>query len=176
MGPDTKYMRGGVEIDDYGVRIAAHIRKAEPNDWYNAVESMEWERVPFEDDDGWVRVIHDFDRERFGQNRGVSVFAPVLARLKMLARYYGVELQAATVASIFGTFITSPFDSELVASSLAEPTDAVQLNGYQDLRAAFHDKSQAAAEQRPHPDAGARREDRDRRGQPPARRVQPVRP
>lgn len=42
---DSKYMRGGVEIDDFGVPIAYHIRKAHQNDWYNSVESMDWERV-----------------------------------------------------------------------------------------------------------------------------------
>lgn len=140
LGPDTRYLRGGIEIDDHGARLAAHFRKAEPNDWYNAIESVEWERVPFEDDDGFVRVIHDFDRERFGQHRGVSVFAPILSRMKMLARYYGVELQAATVASIFGTFVTSPYDTDLVQEALTGPKDDAALNSYQELRSAFHDK------------------------------------
>lgn len=140
LAPDSEYMRNGVEIDDLGVPLAAHIRKAQPNDWYNAVESMQWERVPFEDEDGFVRVIHDFDRDRVDQHRGVSVFAPVLSRLKMLARYYRVELQAATVASIFGTFITSPFDNDLVTEALTAPADSAALGSYQDLRNAFHDQ------------------------------------
>jgi lambda family phage portal protein len=139
-GPDTRYMRGGVEIDDLGAPTAYHIRKAEPNDYYNAIESMQWERVPREDSDGFLRVIHDFDRERFGQSRGVSVFASVLPRMKMLARYYGVELQAATVASIFGTYITSPFDSDLVQEALTGPGGQAGLSTYQELRTAFHDK------------------------------------
>lgn len=139
-GPDTRYMRGGVEIDELGAPLAYHIRKAEPNDYYNAMESMQWERVPREDTDGFLRVIHDFDRERFGQNRGVSVFSSVLPRMKMLARYYGVELQAATVASIFGTYITSPFDTDLVQEALTGSGGQSNLNTYQDLRAAFHEK------------------------------------
>lgn len=141
-GPDSRYMRNGVEIDDHGVPVAYHIRKAEPNDWYNAVESMQWERVLREDpgEPGFIRVMHDFDRDRFGQNRGVSIFAPVLGRLKMLARYYGVELQAATINSIFGTFITSPFDEELVQEALTGPGEKVALNTYQDIRSAFHEK------------------------------------
>lgn len=137
---DTRYFRGGIEIDDDGVPLAAHIRKAYPNDWYSSVDAMQWERVPFEDDDGFVRVIHDYDRDRFDQHRGVSVFAPVLARMKMLSRYYGVELQAATVASIFGTFITSPYDQEMVAEALTGPQDRQGLNSYQEIRSAFHDK------------------------------------
>jgi lambda family phage portal protein len=134
---DTDHMRGGVEIDKYGAPLAYHIRRAHQNDWFNAVESMVWDRVEREDDDGFLRVIHDFDRDRAGQNRGVSVFAPILSRMKMLATYYGVELQAAQVASVFGTFITSPFDRDMVEEALDPGMSS--LTAYQDLRSSFHD-------------------------------------
>lgn len=130
---DTKYLRGGVEIDEDGVPIAYHIRKAHQNDWYNAAESMVWERVERLDPDGWRRVIHDFERDRAGQNRGIGIFTPVLAHAKMLARYYGVELQAATVATIFGTYVTSPYDPKMVESAM--DSDGEELGFYQDLRA-----------------------------------------
>jgi lambda family phage portal protein len=129
---DMKYMRGGVEIDDYGVPHAYHIRKAHQNDWYNSLESNQWERVEYEDEDGWRRVIHDFERDRAGQNRGIGIFTPVLARFKMLARYYGVELQAATIAATFGTYVTSPYDPAQVQDALSDDTE---LSNYQALRA-----------------------------------------
>lgn len=132
---DSKHMRGGVEIDDFGAPIAYHIRKAEQNDWYNALESMTWERVEREDEDGWIRVIHDFERDRAGQNRGVGVFTSVIARFKMLARYYGVELQAATIAATFGTYVTSPYDPALVQDALDGDEE---LTNYQALRSDFH--------------------------------------
>jgi len=116
---DNKYLRGGVEIDDLGVPVAYHFRQAEPYDWYNAVESMTWERVEREDEDGFIRVIHDYDRDRGQQHRGISIFAPLMPRLKMLARYYGVELQAATVASVLGLAITSPYDQAEVREAIA---------------------------------------------------------
>lgn len=130
---DTRNLRNGVEIDDDGVPLAYHIRRAHQNDWYNAVESMQWERVAREDSDGWRRVIHDYDRTRAGQHRGVSVFAPVLSRMKMLARYYGVELQAAALNSIFGVYVTSPYDPALVQDALSDGAD--ELSRYQELRA-----------------------------------------
>ncbi len=130
---DTKYLRGGVEIDEDGVPLAYHIREAHQNDWYNAVESMIWERVEREDPDGWRRVIHDFERDRAGQNRGIGVFTPVLSHAKMLARYYGVELQAATVATIFGTYVTSPYDPAMIQDAME--SDGSELGFYQDLRA-----------------------------------------
>lgn len=129
---DTKYLRNGVEIDDYGVPVAFHIRRAEQNDWYNAIESMHWERIEREDPDGWLRVIHDFERDRAGQNRGVGVFTPVIQRFKMLARYYGIELQAAAVGAMFGTYVTSPYDPALVQDALDGDSE---LSNYQQLRA-----------------------------------------
>lgn len=131
---DSKYMRGGVEIDDHGVPLAYHIRKAEQNDWYLAVEANTWERVEREDEDGWQRVIHDYDRDRAGQHRGVGVFTPVLAHAKMLARYYGVELQAATIAATFGTYVTSPYDPAIVQDALGSG-EGEELPLYQSLRA-----------------------------------------
>lgn len=139
---DTKYLRGGVEVDDLGVPVAYHIRKAHQNDWYNSIESMVWERVLREDDDGWRRVIHDFEHDRAGQNRGIGVFTPVLARMKMLARYYGVELQAATIASIFGTYVTSPYDPALVQDALDGDSNS-ELGFYQTLRANWADERPA---------------------------------
>ncbi|MTK12696.1 MAG: phage portal protein [Clostridiaceae bacterium] len=130
---DTQYLRGGVEIDNHGVPLAYHIRKAHQNDWYNSVESMQWERVEREDPDGWLRVIHAFDHERAGQNRGVSLFAPIISRLKMLARFYGVTLQAATVAATFGTYVTSPYDPAMVEDALDGGDE--ELNSYQAIRA-----------------------------------------
>jgi lambda family phage portal protein len=130
---DTKQLRGGVELDDLGVAVAYHIRKAEQNDWYNAVEANTWERVPAEDEDGWRRVIHDYDLDRAGQHRGLGVFTSVLSHMKMLAKYYGVELQAATVASMFGVYVKSPFDPALLQEALAG--DAPELPLYQGLRA-----------------------------------------
>lgn len=138
---DSEFMRGGVEIDRDGVPIAYHIRAAHQNDWYNVSESLQWERVEREDTDGWQRVLHDFDRTRSGQNRGVSIFAPILARLKMLSRYYGVELQAATVASVFGTYVTSPYDEVMVQDALE--TDNNSLGWYQGLRDEWNTKRPA---------------------------------
>lgn len=133
---DSRYMRSGVELDDYGVPVAYHFRKAHQNDWYNSIESMEWERVQREDDDGWQRVLHDFDRDRAGQNRGVSILAPIVSHAKMLAAYYGVEMQAALTAATLGTYVTSPYDPDQVAEMLGG--DDAELSAYQQLRGDFH--------------------------------------
>ncbi|ABE29915.1 phage portal protein, lambda family [Paraburkholderia xenovorans LB400] len=138
---DTRHMRNGVEVDENGVPLAYHIRKAHQNDWYNSVESMIWERVEREDDDGWLRVIHDFERDRAGQNRGVGVFIPVLAHAKMLARYYGIELQAAALAASIGTYVTSPYDPSEVQDAVGGEDH--ELGYYQGLRAEWNEERPA---------------------------------
>jgi lambda family phage portal protein len=134
---DTQYMRGGVELDHKGVPIAYHVRKAHQNDFFSTLDSVIWERIPREDDDGFLRVIHHFERQRAEQHRGVSIFAPILGRLKLLSRYYGVELQAATIASVFGTFIKSPYDPGMVEDALS-PEGNEGMSWYQGMRADFH--------------------------------------
>jgi lambda family phage portal protein len=134
---DTQYMRGGIELDHNGVPIAYHIRKAHQNDYFASLDSVVWERIAREDPDGFLRVIHHFERNRADQHRGVSVFAPILGRLKMLARYYGVELQAATIASVFGTYVTSPYDPAMVEDALS-PEGNEGMSWYQSMRADFH--------------------------------------
>ena len=139
---DSATMRGGIEIGPYGEPLAIHIRKAEQNDWYLAIQANTWERIEWEDEDGWQRVIHDFDRDRIGQHRGLGVFVPVIAQMKMLARYYGVELQAATIAATFGTYVTSPYDPALVQDAIAGDADA-ELPLYQSLRSEWADERPA---------------------------------
>ncbi|HSC65541.1 MAG TPA: phage portal protein, partial [Caldimonas sp.] len=136
---DTKTLRGGVELDSLGVPTWYHIREAEQNDWYNSLESMRWERIPREDEDGWRRVIHDFDIDRAGQHRGIGVFTAVLGHMKMLAKYYGVELQQATIASMFGTYVTSPYDPAQIQEALGVDDEAsAELSAYQALRTDWH--------------------------------------
>lgn len=138
---DSEYLRGGVELDRYGAAIAYHIRKAHQNDYFNAIKSMDWERVPREDPDGWQRVLHDFETDRAGQHRGVSLFTSTLGHMKMLGRYYGVELQAATIASTFGTYVKSPYDPAQVQDALTGSNE--ELSFYQGLRAEWHNERPA---------------------------------
>lgn len=130
---DSKALRGGIEIDDHGVPVAYHIREAQQNDWYLAAEANTWVRVESHDEDGWQRVIHDFDRDRAAQHRGIGVFTPILAHAKMLSRYYGTELQAASIAATFGTYVTSPYDPAMVQDSLGGLGED-ELPLYQSLR------------------------------------------
>lgn len=109
---DTMALRGGVEIDPEGVPVAYHIRRAHQNDWYGAAESMIWDRVERETAWGRQIIVHDYDRERVDQHRGIPIYVPVLNRLKMLIKADQVELQAAVLNAVFGLAVTSPYDPE----------------------------------------------------------------
>ncbi|CAH0314188.1 hypothetical protein SRABI106_04139 [Rahnella aquatilis] len=131
---DMLKIRGGVEIDDDGVPVAYHIRKAHMGDWWSAEKTMTWERVPRETSWGRPIVVHDFDGERAAQHRGSSIFAPIVQRLKMLIKYDEVELESSILNAVFGAYITSPYDPGLFADSLQ--TDDVLA--YQDMRTEYH--------------------------------------
>ena len=132
---DMPNIRGGVEIDEDGVPIAYHIRKAHMGDWWSAEKTMTWERVRRETAWGRPIVVHDFDGDRAAQHRGSSIFTPIVQRLKMLIKYDEVELESSILNAVFGAYITSPYDPGLFADSLQ--TDDVLA--YQDMRTEYHD-------------------------------------
>lgn len=128
---DMLEVRGGVQLDQDGAAVGYHIRRAHEGDWWAAGDSQVWDYVPRETDWGRPVMVHYFEADEAGQHRGAGgLFAPILARLRMLARYDAAEMQQAVVNAIFGAYIESPMDSELVQDSLSE---------YQEGRADFHD-------------------------------------
>lgn len=140
---DTREIRGGVEIDEFGAAVAFHIRRAHQGDWFTAAESVTWERIPRETPWGRPIVVHDFDHDRAGQHRGgAGVLTPVVQRFKMLAKYDSTELDAAIVNAIFAAYIESPFDHSLLQDALGD--DAESLGAYQAGRAAFHEERRIA--------------------------------
>ncbi len=145
---DTQDVRGGVEIDEYGAPIAYHIRKAHQGDWWAAAQSMTWERVLREDGFGRARVVHNFTADRASQHRGgAGILTPVIQRLKMLIKYDGTELDAAIVNAIFGAYVESPFDPQLVTEAMGGDGGLAPgaLDGYQTLRAGFHEERRIEA-------------------------------
>lgn len=133
---DSDKMRSGVELDEDGAAVAYWIRDSHGNDIYASARSQKWTRWVRETRWGRPVVVHFFEREREGQHRGIGLMSPVLSRMKMLARYDSVELQAAVINAILAAYIESPFDADLVESALS---DDGSLPAYQRERSAFHD-------------------------------------
>ncbi|EFH09396.1 phage portal protein [Pseudoroseomonas cervicalis] len=134
---DTETLRGGVELDGDEVPVAYHFRMAHLGDWFAAGKSVQWERLPRETEWGRPIVVHHFDADRAGQHRPVGgIFTPVLARLRMLAKYDQLEVQAAIVNAIFGAYIESPYDPDDIQSALNSDE---AMSAYQQERAKFHE-------------------------------------
>lgn len=133
---DSNTSRGGVVVDVFGAATGYWIRRAHQGDWWAAADSVHWDLIPRETAWGRPVIIHDFDHDRAGQHRGgAGIFAPILQRMKMLWKYDETELDAAVINSIFGAYIESPFDHQLLEQAVG---DDVDLNQYQTQRADFH--------------------------------------
>lgn len=138
---DNQMWRGGVIVNHEGAAEAYWIRRAHAGDWFNAGDSMVWDQIPRETTWGRPLVIHDFDKDRAGQHRGaIGILNPVLQKLKMLYTFDNAELDQAIINSIFGAYIKSPFDPQLVQSALGN----ADLPEYQSMRSEFHNKKNIA--------------------------------
>ena len=101
---------------------------------------MTWNRVPRETSWGRPVVVHDFDMERGAQHRGIGILAPIVQKLKMLIKYDESELEAAILNAIFGAYIESPYDAQMVASALGDTGDFTgdELSAYQTQRTEYY--------------------------------------
>lgn len=133
---DTISRRGGIEIDQWGAATAYWVRQAHPFDWFMGPKSYKWDRLERETKFGRPIVLHDYDGDRAGTHRPAGgILSPVLARLKMLARYDSVELQAAVINAVFAAFVESPMDPNLMGDAMS-----TEVGNYQEGRSEFHDK------------------------------------
>jgi lambda family phage portal protein len=110
----------GVELDDKGKAIAYWIYPEHPNSPYT-VKNQIPERVPA------AEILHLYRKDRVGQSRGISWFAPIMSPMRDLGTYIDNELQASAISSCFTVFIKS---NSPTGSLLApEGEDATDKNG-----------------------------------------------
>jgi lambda family phage portal protein len=135
---DQDSSRGGVQVDQYGAAHAYWIRKAHQGDWWAAADSVTWESIPRETEWGRPIIVHDFDHDRAAQHRGgTGIFAPILQRMRMLAKMDSTELDAAVINSLFGAYLESPFDPQMVEQAIG---DSTEMGAYQQQRSEFHNE------------------------------------
>lgn len=107
-GPDGIEIRMGIEMDAAGRRLAYHFWERHPAD-LPSISARKRVRVPADE------VLHFFMRTRPGQNRGYTLFAPVLSTVKMIDGYSEAELVAARLAAAKMGFITNNTDEAIDA-------------------------------------------------------------
>lgn len=103
----------GIEFDELGRPIAYWIYPNHPTDPY----TLRGDPRRIEADE----IIHLFNRQRVGQTRGISMFAPVVSWLRDLGLYVDNELQASAVASCF----TVAIKTEAAVTGLGPPSSAL---------------------------------------------------
>jgi lambda family phage portal protein len=111
----------GVELDEFGKPCAYWIYPAHPLDYHSF--RREPVRIPAEN------ILHLFRRDRVGQTRGVTWFAPAVSWMRDLGIYLDNEMQAGAVASC----ATAMIKTETPLPSLMGPNngDASDTNGNQ---------------------------------------------
>jgi lambda family phage portal protein len=135
-GPNTTYLRGGIEVNDFGAPQAYWIRNAHPGDlfWVQMLQTdlsgYKWTRIPAKTGWGRRRVIHAHDKGRAGQTRGVPALAAVMQQFKVLGDYQRAELKAAVVNAMVSLITESAVTQDGLVEVLSSNADA--LKAYQD--------------------------------------------
>jgi lambda family phage portal protein len=105
--PDIDRLIAGVQLDPDGAPTRYHYTNRHPNAITFTGEPVVWRQVPAFGSTGMRLVLHVVRPLRPGQTRGVPVLAPVIEKLKQLARYGDAELMAAVVSAMFTVFVKS---------------------------------------------------------------------
>lgn len=103
----------GVEMTETGKPLAYWIYPEHPNSPYISRNTTPI-RVPADE------ILHLYRKDRVGQSRGVTWFAPVLNAIRDLGVYIDNELQASAVASCFTAVIKTDSPAGGVAPGLGE--------------------------------------------------------
>jgi len=110
----------GVELDELGKPVAYWIYPDHPN------APQGWNLTPQRIEA--KNILHLFRRDRVGQTRGVTWFAPVMSWIRDLGVYVDNELQASAVASCFGVAIKTEGTFPGLSGETTE-TDSIDSNG-----------------------------------------------
>lgn len=141
--PDAQRLRGGIEISRDGIAQAYHFRQqhADPGMVPDGDDAWKWKRIARETPRGRPQVLHFFDKQRDGQTRGVSRYAPIIEKLRMEDHYSKVELQAAVLNAVLAAYIQSPMGPGMIDEMFGGGDTSAVLNMNADRRDYYDDQS-----------------------------------
>ena len=145
---NSQNMRDGVEIDPVtGEPQFYHIQKAMQSDalFSLSFETFQWEKIPAYTDWGYPKVLHLFDPDRVGQNRGISKLVRIVSRLKKSDTYTKAELEAAVANAVVAGIVQTPMDIEGLKEMFGGATNDKWFETYQKLKAQHVVKLQMGA-------------------------------
>ena len=147
--PDSRYLRGGVELDRYGAAVAYYVREQNPGDLLMAdgKASFTWTRIPAYTRWGRRRMIYAFNQRQAEQSQGRSPLLAALKKTRMLEKRDDLELSAAAHLATFGMYVKSEVPSDALFSMMSQaPTggEASAADAVADLMAftaAYYDRN-----------------------------------
>jgi lambda family phage portal protein len=98
-GTEGRRVVRGIELDEFDKPVAYWIHPHHPAD--NYISRSEPVRIPAD------RVIHLFRRDRVGQTRGVTWYAPAMQWMRDLKLYLDNEMQAGAVSACATMVVTT---------------------------------------------------------------------
>lgn len=109
---DTRYLRGGVELDTMGRVVAYHIRDSHPGDVGIVPGAMggKWERVPAKKPWGRQIVLHVFDRQRTEEHHGRPSLTAVMADFKTGGEFQRAHVERALTNAMVAAILEAPMD------------------------------------------------------------------
>jgi lambda family phage portal protein len=153
--PPGNIIRSGIELDLVGRRVAYWMYQEHPGDWVSGgIMASQLSRIPANS------ILHIYEPIRPGQLRGVSDYAPILAKLRGVMDYDDAVLERQKLANLFTLFITrtgmagdpsinpvtgmpSEFDSKGAPLAALEPGISQELLPGEDVK--FSDPPDAGA-------------------------------
>jgi len=125
--PDSRYLKSGIELDQYGGHVAFNFQKRHPGTMLmgqGAQDLLTWERVPAYTRWGRPRVIYGYEQRLAEQTQGVSQLVSVLKKSRMLENYDDLELHAAATSALLAFAVKSNLPSEqLFGQMFGAPDD-----------------------------------------------------
>lgn len=127
---NSRYLRSGIERDDFGRPIAYHIRRGHPGDYWNFAEQFIWDRVSATKPWGRKQMLHFFETNRPDQSRGVSTMVSALKEMRMTHKFRDITLQNAVVNATFAATIESELPSEAVFAALGQGGPTINAGAF----------------------------------------------
>ena len=93
------YVRQGIEFDSKGRRAAYWMWPQHPGDNFVISQRLQSVRIPAD------QILHIFEKDRPGQMRGVTAYAPVILKMRDLDDYDDAELWRKKIESCFAAFV-----------------------------------------------------------------------
>lgn len=116
---DGRYLRGGVERNEYGAPIAYHIRMAHQSD-YADPNSYFHKRIKIRKPWGRIQVVHIIERTRPDQTRGITELISMMKELRSTKKFRDIVLQNAVVNATYAATLESELPSDAAFAALGQ--------------------------------------------------------